>query len=121
MVNVVIELEGAAGKVIIATPKKTITGQIVWDESSGLYASYDNISDVFYVSIGDAREAYADDSEWDERVWLRYFSDNDAPAGATVFDLKKMHEDERILTINNIAKFLSIQSTTLLSRFSALQ
>lgn len=109
--NVIVEINGVQGKVITASPKKSITGTIIWDRETGFYSSYDRDSDIMYMSIGEARDAYADDSGWNERVWFRYFCDDDSPAGVTIFDVKRMEDAHMARVMREAASFLGIDQS----------
>jgi len=105
---VIIEREGDIGKVITATPKGRVNGQLIWDSATGLHASYDKSADILYVSRGSAREAYAEDSEEDERLWFRYYDDDNSPAGMTIFQFGVRPNVEKQAIIKQISEFLNV-------------
>jgi hypothetical protein len=120
LINVVIEIQPPLGRVITATPKGKIKGEIVWDSTFGLYASYDKRSDVLYLSHGDSRPAYAVDDKENERIWLRLNEDDDSPAGVTVFDVAKMSLEERRQLAAKAAAFLHVAPDEVSARIDRL-
>jgi uncharacterized protein YuzE len=119
--NVIIELDTDSGRVVTATFKKKINGAVVWDQKSGLYASYDGASDVLYFSCGDARVSYAEDDEEDERIWLRRHEDDDTPSGITVFDAENLLKTKRSYLTNKVAGFLMADIAEVERRLGSLQ
>ncbi len=118
--NVIIQVEGESGRVITATPKKKISGDIIWDAETGLYVSYDNRSDVLYFSHGDSRPSYADDEEDDGRVWLRFHEDDESPAGVTIFQAASIWNEQKDKLTARISEFLQVQPTDVVARVNAL-
>lgn len=115
--NVVVEHELQAGRVITASPKNKISGELIWKSDSGVYASYDSRSDVLYFSHGSSRPAYASDDNGNDRVWLRFFEDDDSPAGLTFFDASKVDPPTRSLLISQTASFLRLEKSEIEDRW----
>ena len=118
--SVVVQLEGELGRIITASPKNKVNGQIVWDQKTGLYASYDDRSDVLYVSCGDARDAYAGDEDENGRIWFRFHEDDDSPAGITVFQAAAIWAQNGDALTSRVAGFLSIPQADVRRRMQEL-
>jgi hypothetical protein len=117
--NVIVEMERPLARVITASPKNSISGMIVWDQTTGLYVSYDKNSDVLYISHEDARADYANDDE-DPIIWFRFHEDDESPAGVTVFQAATMWAKQQPDLTNRISTFLHIQPQDVEQRIKAL-
>ena len=115
---VVVERDQDRGKVITATPHMNTGGQLVWESSGSLYSIYDKDGDLFYVSKGAARDAYAVESD-EECLWFRLADADNAPLGATVFDLRKRWSSRIPELSKLVADFLNVLPTEISLRVDA--
>jgi len=118
--NVIVEAENTSGKIITASPKAKISGPMVWDKETGIYASYDRKSDVLYISHGSSDPAYADDDPTDDRIWLRFFEGDNSPAGMTIFEAYNMWSADGDKLAKRVSEFLGVHSNTVKTRVSNL-
>jgi uncharacterized protein YuzE len=118
--NVIIEIGETQARVITASPRERTTGNIVWDDTSGLYASYDRQSDILYFSKGDSRSEYATDHADDERIWLRKYDHDDTPAGITVFDAAQLAQTKRQWLAHEISRYLNVSLADIGQRLEML-
>jgi len=118
--NVVIEAADLHGRVVTATPKNSISGNIVWDAETGIYASYDRRSDILYFSSGDSRPSYAIDDVQNERIWLRRHEDDDTPAGITIFDASATVKGDKDRLTVLVASFLKVSPGDVALRLNSI-
>jgi uncharacterized protein YuzE len=114
--NVIIQVEGVIGRVVTASPKTRVKGELVWDTVTGLYASFDKQSDILYISIGGSGTSFADDDPKDERIWLRYFEDNKSPSGVTIFDASTLWQEDPNRLMAHVSDFLDVSKSELEDR-----
>jgi uncharacterized protein YuzE len=118
--TVVIEMNPPVGTVVTASPRGNIKGKVLWDQTSGLRASYDDRSDIFYISCGGSEPCYSIDDDEDERIWLRFNDLDNKPIGVTIFEAGKLSTDVRKRFAVRAAQFLNMTLEEVNLRMNAL-
>lgn len=105
---VVIERVSDRGKVITATWKDKVPSQKIWDATNGFYIDFDEESDVLYISMGAAVDAYAVENEDDRDIWYRKADVDDSPVGVTIFGAKERETKDRSWIARIASEFLGV-------------
>jgi hypothetical protein len=114
--TVVIERVESKGKVITATWKDKVRGMIIWDSTNGLYANFDDESDVLYISRGPSVISYASEDPHDPDIWYRYSDDDNSHTGVTIFRAKELKSREMLAKIASY--FLGVAETQIADRLA---
>jgi hypothetical protein len=106
--SVVVVRENERGKILTASIRAHHSEPLVYSSANSVYSNFDKDADIFYLSKGQAREAYAEDFSDDERLWLRRAEDDGAPIGITAFDFRSHWGTKIDVLINAVSRFLGI-------------
>lgn len=105
---VVVEREDSRGRVITASPHPNPFGQMIWESAGSLYSSYDEKSDLFYLSKGAAADGFVAREE--PYIWYRAAEIDGSHIGVTVFDLRRFWAAKKADLVTKIAEFLGAVS-----------
>lgn len=117
---VMIERTSDGGKIITASWKDKIQGSVIWESTSGIYASHDEDSDILYVSRGVAVPSYAVEDAENPDFWFRYSMSDNSHTGVTIFRAGEIWRSKFEEMTRRVSDFLEVSHTQISERLSPL-